>query len=261
VDAEGTIVWAMEYLRYRVDLCLGTCGIDAYNKLMIVRIVRPTHRNRVLAAVFVVLFSAAAQGQRPVDLAGQRLMGKVVHVVDGDTVDVMIPPSRTVRVRLEGVDTPEAGEAFSTQATRFSRALLFERQVTLAATEVDVYGRLVARVLVEGVDSSEAILKAGLGCTITRFVNEPALNRAQADARQRSVGFWAHGVRRPSCAARELNVSKQEGALSGYVGNTRSRVYHVSTCRQAHCHNCTREFATRAEADKAGYRPAGDCLH
>jgi hypothetical protein len=45
-----------------------------------------------------------------------------------------------------------------------------------------------------------------------------------------------------------------------FVGNVNSRVFHASTCRNAGCKNCTRGFATQAEAQAAGFRPAEDCL-
>ena len=51
----------------------------------------------------------------------------------------------TLRVRLEGIDCPERGEPFSTQARNATRVMLFDEHVTLKATDVDRYGRLVAR--------------------------------------------------------------------------------------------------------------------
>ena len=44
-----------------------------------------------------------------------------------------------------------------------------------------------------------------------------------------------------------------------YRGNTRSRVFHQSSCRYYSCKNCTATFASAAEARKHGYRPCGVC--
>ncbi len=37
-------------------------------------------------------------------------------------------------------------------------------------------------------------------------------------------------------------------------------VFHASTCTNYNCRNCSVVFATGAEAEAAGFKPAGDCL-
>jgi methylphosphotriester-DNA--protein-cysteine methyltransferase len=44
-----------------------------------------------------------------------------------------------------------------------------------------------------------------------------------------------------------------------FHGNTRSHVFHQSTCRYYSCANCTAQFATAREAIEHGYRPCGIC--
>lgn len=48
-------------------------------------------------------------------------------------------------------------------------------------------------------------------------------------------------------------------AGAGYRGNVQSRIFHAATCRYFTCKNCTAEFATRAQALKAGFRPCKVC--
>jgi len=42
-------------------------------------------------------------------------------------------------------------------------------------------------------------------------------------------------------------------------GNTRSRIFHQSSCRYYSCPNCTAEFDSAHEAMERGYRPCGLC--
>jgi methylphosphotriester-DNA--protein-cysteine methyltransferase len=42
-------------------------------------------------------------------------------------------------------------------------------------------------------------------------------------------------------------------------GNTRSRIFHQSSCRYYSCPNCTARFDTEREARENGYRPCGVC--
>jgi micrococcal nuclease len=81
----------------------------------------------------------------------------VTSIVDGETVQVVLPNASTPTVRLDGVDTPVRGEPFSAQATRATRVLLFTKRVAVTGTDIDSYGRLVARIRVNGVDVSEEL--------------------------------------------------------------------------------------------------------
>ncbi len=45
-----------------------------------------------------------------------------------------------------------------------------------------------------------------------------------------------------------------------FHGNRRSKVYHRDTCRNYNCPNCIVVFTSHEEAQKAGFRPSGDCF-
>ena len=132
-------------------------------------------------------------------LLGQTISGTIVSVADGDTVRARLDSGSTIRIRLEGIDAPERGEPFSTQARNATRVMLFNKKVQLKATDVDRYDRLVARIVLEGKDSSIELLQAGLACHFTRFVNDPLLAKAQLSARTAGRGFWAAGAAQPGC--------------------------------------------------------------
>ncbi len=52
--------------------------------------------------------------------AGSEITGKVVKVADGDTVTVLAPGNRQVKVRLYGIDCPEKKQAFGQRARQFT---------------------------------------------------------------------------------------------------------------------------------------------
>lgn len=214
------------------------------------------------------------------DLVGKPFDAVVVRVADGDTLDATpVGEARPVRIRLEGVDAPELGEVFSRDAQNFLRTLVFDRRVRVEGRELDRYGRLVARVFGPGGDVSLELLRAGLACHA--YAPDARLAREESDARRRGVGFWAAETK-PRCVERTSLGTPRSGAATartsrnraaarsaprdaaavaaGFRGNTRSGLYHASTCPNANCRNCTRLFTTEAEARAAGFKPAGDCL-
>jgi micrococcal nuclease len=222
----------------------------------------------VTVAVLLASSLAAAQttdrrtgGGAALASLGSNFSGRVVSVTDGDTLDVVTADNRRVRIRLEGIDSPERGEPFSTVARTFTRQLAFDKTVQVKAHDVDRYGRLVARVTSEGKDLSLELVSAGLARHYTVFSFDQRLEAAQQQAQQERRGMWKDGVpaARASASA-PPRAAAIPAAQAPFVGNVSSRVYHTRTCRNAGCKNCTSSFATQADAQAAGFRPAGDCL-
>jgi endonuclease YncB( thermonuclease family) len=216
------------------------------------------------ALVIAVLMATAGSAQMR-DLVGASFAARVVSVVDGDTVDVLLPgETRAIRIRLEGVDAPERGEPFNAAATRSMRVMLFEKTARLEGRAVDRYGRLVARISIDGRDASMELAKSGLACHYTQYLSDAALARAQEQARREGLGFWASTAAKPRCTAAVASASAPRPApqavTHAFHGSTSSRLYHAPGCRNYHCRNCTRTFRSESEAKAAGFRPAGDCL-
>ena len=108
------------------------------------------------------------------------------------------------------------------------------------------------------------LVSAGLATHYTSFSFDPKLEAAQRQAQQERRGMWKDGVPPARTGATGATSAPRAAsaldAQAAFVGNVSSRVYHTRTCRNAGCKNCTRAFATQAEAQAAGFRPAGDCL-
>ena len=109
-------------------------------------------------------------------------------VADGDTISVL-RDGRSVRVRLEGIDCPEKGQDFSQRAKQFTSDLTFGKEVTVDVRDVDRYGRLVARVHVDGKDVSVDLVEAGLAWHYTRYSRDPELAKAERAGRLAKRGL------------------------------------------------------------------------
>lgn len=222
--------------------------------------------------VLVTSALGAAAEQRSVATTGrQDLVGKpfdatVTRVGDGDTLDaVPVGESRAIRIRLEGIDAPEQGEAFGREAMALVRKLLFDQRVRVHGRELDRYGRLVARVVRGDADASVHLVRGGLACHA--YAYDAALAREEAEARKAGVGFWAAVARKPACVTSTAFSRKEGGPVvpamnvsTSFRGNVDSRVYHAPHCSNYTCRHCTQVFASEAAAKAAGFRPARDCL-
>ena len=163
------------------------------------------HGGLVLAAALLGLVPLSAQRDIPKsqhrrDLVGKTFEARVERVGDGDTFEVTPNGQKQrLRVRLLGVDAPELNEVFGRESTAFLRMLVTGRTVRVDGRDMDRYGRLVARVTVEGQDASTALVRAGLACHA--FAKDAMLAREQSQARAAGVGFWAADAKKPRCTA------------------------------------------------------------
>jgi micrococcal nuclease len=169
---------------------------------------RHSARGSWTLVVLLILFSTASSAQRDIppsehrrDLIGKRFDARVVRVGDGDTFEVQLTNERRrLRVRLQGVDAPEQGEVFGREATALLRRLLVNKTVNIDGRDMDRYGRLVARVTIDGQDASTVLIRAGLACHA--YVRDQTLAREEAQARAAQTGFWARSAQRPACTRR-----------------------------------------------------------
>jgi endonuclease YncB( thermonuclease family) len=113
---------------------------------------------RLVVAVGGILAAAALTSAAPVRAPFE---ARVVGVVDGDSIAVLAEGNDRLDVRLDGIDAPELGQDFGRRARQFTAGLLFGRTARVVPKSLDRYGRTVARVEVDGRDSSSAIVSAG----------------------------------------------------------------------------------------------------
>jgi micrococcal nuclease len=128
--------------------------------------------------------------------------GRVVRVVDGDTVRVRLR-DRTETVRYIGVDTPETvkpGEpvqCYGKRASDFNRRLVAGRRVELrfGSERRDRYGRLLAYVYVQGRERSVSgtLIARGYGRELTippNTAHARSFARFERRAREHHRGLW-----------------------------------------------------------------------
>ena len=121
---------------------------------------------------------------------GDTFSGPVIRVADGDTISVR-RDGATVRIRLDGIDTPESDQPFGTHASAFTSAHVLNKRVTVQVRDVDRYGRLVSRVQIDGENLSVALVTEGLAWHYTRYSDDPVLARAEVQARTTRTGLWS----------------------------------------------------------------------
>lgn len=124
------------------------------------------------------------------------LAGKVIGVLDGDTIDILDSSKATHRIRLTGIDAPEKAQPYGQRAKEHLSDVVFGKQVEVQAGKFDKYGRTVGKVLVSGVDANLEQVKSGFAWHYKQYAAEQSpsdrdlYSSAEDTARSLRLGLW-----------------------------------------------------------------------
>lgn len=164
---------------------------------------------------------------------------RILRWYDGDTVQVRFtedPPAgvwSSEAVRLLGIDTPEVGEPFADDATRYLRSLTMGKTVYVELNPFELrdrHRRLLAHLWVETDDGwtliSEAIVRAGLARILVFYPEQERyycrLLRARALAQVDKLGLWG-------AFPDPLNLEEMEARPVTYVTEVVTVVFAVAS--------------------------------
>jgi endonuclease YncB( thermonuclease family) len=190
------------------------------------------------------------------------------RVIDGDTIDIA-----GTRIRLEGIDAPEAGQTCQdargmiwpcgTAATREMVHMTADKSVDCYSRGLDKYGRLLGICFVGDLDVNAELVRRGLAWAFVKYSRHYV--GEEAAARALKVGLW-QGVAQPAWEYRAqrwtaVAQAAPEGcAIKGNVSRV-GLIYHMPWSPwyekvSMGSDSGKRWFCTEAEALAAGWRPA-----
>lgn len=157
----------------------------------------------LLALMFIgAVFPSNRSGGRakhskyPSHYVGETISGQVRRVVDGDGFTMVVDGTgEKIMLRLSEIDAPEHGQPLGGMATSMLRSLVLRKAVTVVASKVGPYGRLIGRVYVrtpEGViDVNAWLVSHGLAWVYRRYTKDKVLLRLEREARAQGLGVWS----------------------------------------------------------------------
>lgn len=124
------------------------------------------------------------------------LSGKVVAILDGDTITVLHDRQQT-RVRIAGIDAPEKKQAFGQRSKQSMSDCSFSKDVEVEWKKIDRYGRTVGRVVADNVDCGLRQIDLGLAWHYKAYAKDQtredreAYASAEDKARSERRGLWS----------------------------------------------------------------------
>ncbi len=128
-------------------------------------------------AIFVLLFT----------LVSYAFEGKVVGVTDGDTIKVLHNGNEE-KIRLNGIDCPESGQAFGHTAKLFVSDMVFGKIVTVTDHGQEKYGRTIGDVTIDGKSLNKELITAGLAWWYRHYSKDKELEELEKEAKLERKG-------------------------------------------------------------------------
>ena len=120
-----------------------------------------------------------------------QIPAKVIAIYDGDTITVLLENKTSKKLRLAEVDCPERGQPFGKNAKQFISDQIFGKQITFVETDIDRYGRSIAKVYYDNQKYlSSELIKSGLGWWYFYYSKDKSLGKLEEEARQNKIGLW-----------------------------------------------------------------------
>ena len=96
---------------------------------------------RYISILLFTLLIQAAYTQ-----AAETYAGKVVAITDGDTIKILTPEKKQIKVRLASIDTPEKSQPYGKRAKQVLSDKIFGKQVDVEKVTTDRYKRMIGKV-------------------------------------------------------------------------------------------------------------------
>lgn len=140
---------------------------------------------RLMRWIFLALALAAEAA------AGESISGSVAVVIDGDTLTVVDDAKKQHRIRLAGIDAPQAKQPYGVRSARSLAQLCLKKEAKVEWKEKQ-RGLLVGQVTCADKDVNAEQVRRGMAWVSPRQTGPgSALYELEAYARLQKVGLWA----------------------------------------------------------------------
>ena len=212
---------------------------------------------RIFAALFIV-FSFFLN----IYLAADKIKTRnkdfysVTEVTDGDT----FVTNTGAKVRILGIDAPEAGLCGSQEAKEELEKLILNKKVKISATANDTFKRLVSDVYLDGASVNNLMIASGWAAyDSSDSLDAKAMRESGENARKNKIGVYSEKCSQtvspnPKCRVK-ANINDTYGTKIYYLPSCTIRYDNISV----DLFRGDQWYCTEKEAQTAGFAKAKAC--
>ncbi|WP_159998895.1 thermonuclease family protein [Roseomonas sp. 18066] len=123
--------------------------------------------------------------------AAHEAAGRVIYVHDGNSLTLLLPDQRRLRLRLADIDAPELDQPFGEHARQALTALAWQQDAIALVTGIDERERPIGKLFIAGREAGQVMLRLGAAWVARREREDPLLLGIEAEARRAGRGLWS----------------------------------------------------------------------
>jgi len=180
----------------------------------------------------------------------------VIEVTDGDT----FVTNTGAKVRILGIDAPEAGLCGSQEAKDELEKLILNKKVKISSTANDTFKRLVSDVYLDGASVNNLMIASGWAAyDSSDSLDAKAMRESGENARKNKIGVYSEKCSQtvspnPKCRVK-ANINDTYGTKIYYLPSCTIRYDNISV----DLFRGDQWYCTEKEAQTAGFAKAKAC--
>ena len=179
--------------------------------------------------------TSAASARARLSRDSRILSGSVIGVADGDTITVSDRARAEHQVRLQGIDAPEEGQAYSAPAKEALSERILGKSVRVEWQKKDGDGRILGHVFLGVRWINKELVEEGWAWYRKQSSGNEELADAEKKASGKLLGLWAAPDPVPPWEFKSSEPAKEAGVADEPSGDfwltSSSGVRHNSSCR------------------------------
>ena len=145
-------------------------------------------KNLIITCFFILVFDSSVKAQ-------EILSGTATNVYDGDTFTLITDDDEKVKIRIVGIDAPEAKQEYGIASRDFARNILDKKRVRVYLEPGETYGRKLGVVITQdGIHFNYEMVASGNAWWYSnngKYSTDKFLKAAMKDAQEKRKGLWA----------------------------------------------------------------------
>tara|TARA_B100001996_G_scaffold375687_1_gene355979 strand:+ start:974 stop:1486 length:513 start_codon:yes stop_codon:yes gene_type:complete len=146
--------------------------------------------SKIKNTFLIILFFLASTYCLATNEIPNMLYGKVVRVVDGDTIHINNKNLGIIKIRLAEIDTPELDQPFGLEAKNGLKKLVGNKIVKIKKVTVDRYKRIVAIIYINDIEINYYLVKNGYAWCYEYYNQREKIKNAEIIAKKKKIGLW-----------------------------------------------------------------------
>lgn len=138
--------------------------------------------------IFILILSILGQ---TTDAKTPAYIGQVIAITDGDTIKILTPTNRQIKVRLAEIDTPEKRQPYGKSAKQLLSKKVFGKQVNVVKVTTDRYKRMIGKVYLDDRYINAEMVTDGAAWVYRKYNKDPNMLELERQAREHGSGLWA----------------------------------------------------------------------